>query len=198
MHWDFWAESADQNKDFILEAIQPYLNNGCRVLEIGSGTGQHAVHFAQHCEGIYWQPSEHPTQLPVLQQNLSNFPLDNIEPAVALDAGSESWPNMQPTLSYSANTLHIMSWPDACQLMKHLSKQLPAQGIALFYGPFKFADRPFASSNAAFDQFLKSKDPNSGIRGIEALKEAAEPHGLRLEKVIDMPANNHTLVWRRD
>lgn len=198
MHWTHWAESADQNKDPITAAIAPLLREASAVLELGSGTGQHAVHLAGLHPQLRWQPTEHPQMLDALAENLRQHPLPNLAAPLALDASAERWPRFEADLLYSSNTLHIMSWDSVCRLFGHVGEQLGAGHSALFYGPFRFADRPFAPSNTAFDAWLKERDPLSGVRDVEALQAQADAAGLSLEAVIDMPANNHILHWRRD
>lgn len=196
MQWTHWAESAEQNKKPIAEALQPFLAAANSVLEIGSGTGQHAVHFAGLHPHLRWQPSEHPHNLNTLQQNLSCNGGSNIESAIALDASAPQWPALTADVIYSANTLHIMSWASVQQLFAHVGALLDTGQRILLYGPFRFADRPFAASNTAFDQYLQQADPLSGIRDIDALVELGQQTGLRLESDIEMPANNHILVWQ--
>lgn len=196
MRWTHWADSAEQNKTVISEVIAPYLATAKSVLEIGSGTGQHAVHLAAQHPHLSWQPSEHPSNLAMLEENLQQHGLPNIQAPQALDASAEQWPALEADLVYSANTLHIMSWSSVCQLFQHLG-QIPAAKPVLFYGPFRFEDRDFAPSNEAFDQWLKQRDAQSGIRDIRALEEQGETVGLSLEQAIEMPANNHILVWKR-
>ncbi len=197
MQWTHWAESAEQNKTPIAETLSADLNAARSVLEIGSGTGQHAVHFAQLHSHLQWQPSEHPHNLTALRQNLSSQDLTNISPAIALDADDEQWPALQCDLVYSANTLHIMPWTAVCQLFRNLGTVLAPTQRAFFYGPFAFSDRPLAPSNQHFDRYLHQQNPLSGIRCVDAMGEEAEAGGLFLEKAIEMPANNHILVWQR-
>ena len=196
MRWTHWADSAEQNKTVISEAMEPYLSTASSVLEIGSGTGQHAVHLAEQHPHLRWQPSEHPSNLAMLEENLQQHGLPNIQAAQALDASAEQWPALEADLVYSANTLHIMSWSSVCQLLQHLG-QMPTAKQVLFYGPFRFEDKDFAPSNQAFDQWLKQRDAQSGIREIRALEEQGATVGLALEQAIEMPANNHILVWKR-
>ncbi len=195
--WLYWAESAEQNKSVIAEAIKPYLINANSALELGSGTGQHAVFFAEQYSMLQWQPSEHADNVEKLRENLRLHSKPNIREAIVLDAVADQWPTMQCDLFYSANTLHIMSWISVCQLFKHLGALLQTEQRALIYGPFRFADRPFAASNEAFNNHLKQGDPLAGIRPIEALKKVASENGIYLEKAMQMPANNHVLVWQR-
>ena len=197
MRWTHWAESAEQNKSVIGEAIAPYLKSAQTVLEIGSGTGQHAVHLAEQHPHLSWQPSEHPSNLSMLKENLQQHGLSNIRAPQVLDANAAQWPELEADLVYSANTLHIMSWASVCQLFQHLGKIPTAEQYVLFYGPFRFDDRDFAPSNEAFDHWLKQYDPQSGIRDISALEEQGKSIGLALVKAIEMPANNHILVWKR-
>ncbi|MGB0866524.1 MAG: DUF938 domain-containing protein [Granulosicoccaceae bacterium] len=198
MRWTYWAESADQNKAPIAQAIEPYLVQAKTVLELGSGTGQHAVHLAGQHAHLSWQPSEHPKNLSALVDNMSQNTLPNIQTPIALDASATNWPSLKADMLFSANTLHIMSWGSVCQLFHHLGKLLEEQQVALFYGPFRFSDRAFAPSNVTFDQWLKGRDPLSGIRDIDALIDQGNANGLQLESAIEMPANNHILQWRRN
>ena len=199
-----FAESCERNRDPILAALGPLLSDARQVLEIGSGTGQHAVHFAAALPHLIWQASDHPDHLPGMRLWLDEAGLANTPPPIALQAdpvlGLQPPPPV-PAAGYdavfTANTLHIMSWPAVCALLDSVAALLPVGGLFIAYGPFK-RDGDFTSaSNAAFDGWLRARDPASGIRDREAIDAHAQPLGLQRTHSIALPANNELLVWQR-
>ena len=191
------SEACERNKGPILGVLKVALAASRRVLEIGSGTGQHAVHFAANLPQLLWQPSELREHLAPLAERIALEGTRNLLPPIALDVRDDPWPAVPADALFSANTLHIMSWQDVQQFFRGAGALLAAGGVVCVYGPFRYGGRHTSDSNAAFDAYLKARDARSGVRDFEALDELARAHGF--ESIADdpMPANNRTLVWRR-
>ena len=168
-----------------------------RVLEIGSGTGQHAVHFARHLRHVEWQPTDRADYLHDLAARIAEEGTPNLLAPIELDVLQQQWPPVTADAVYSANTLHIMSWPEVEVFFSGVGRVLPAGGVLVAYGPFRYAGNFTSESNAAFDRSLRERDPASGIRDIEAVNRLAETQGLALKADYAMPANNQLLVWSR-
>lgn len=175
------------------------LNGDETVLEIGSGTGQHAVHFCRSLPGLRWLPSEVTPQLPLLQANLDAHRCNNVDPPALLDLQHPHWSlGLSPVeLIYSANTLHIVSWAEVISLFNGVGKVLRPAGRLIIYGPFRYNNRFTSEGNAEFDCWLKERNPGSGIRDFEQVDSLARGAGLILETDISMPANNQLLVWKK-
>jgi len=191
------SDAADRNKAPILEILAIELAHSTTVLEIGSGTGQHALHFAANLPHLLWQPTDTGEYLPALRERLRLQGGANLRPVVELDVRSNSWPAGKFDALFSANTLHIMSWSSVEQFFRGTGAALTTPGVLCIYGPFRYAGRYTSESNAAFDSFLRDRDPESGIRDFEALDSLAKAQGLALAADHAMPANNQLLVWKR-
>jgi len=192
-----FAESCEQNKDVILAVLRRYLQAGDRVLEIGSGTGQHAVHFGAALGDVQWQPSDCPEYLPGIRAWLDDAGLDNVAAPLRLDVLTDSWPEGSYNAVFTANTTHIMSWPAVVAMFHGVGRLLPDGGLLLQYGPFSYGGRHSSDSNARFEQWLKARDPDSGVRDLDDLTSLAADSGLQLTADIAMPVNNRVLVWQR-
>ena len=192
-----YAESADQNKDVILEVLREVFVGQSRVLEIGAGTGQHGVHFAAHLPHLHWLPTERPGQLQPIELWRAEAGLANLQPAQALDAGQPGWRMEGVDAVYTANTFHIMSWGQVQACIQGIGASLPQGGRFAVYGPFNYGGRFTSESNARFDVWLKRRDPNSGVRDFEAVCERAEAVGMTLWQDFEMPVNNRTLVFEK-
>ncbi|WP_337053328.1 DUF938 domain-containing protein [Pseudoxanthomonas sp. USHLN014] len=192
-----FAPSCARNRDPILAVLRPLLARTRRVLEIGSGTGQHAVHFAAALPQLCWQTSERAEHLPGIAAWLDEAALPNTPPPLELDVARGPWPAQTFDAVFTANTLHIMGWPQVQACFAGLSGVLEHGGVLAVYGPFNYGGAFTSDSNAQFDQWLKARDPVSGIRDLEAVDALARGIGLRLEADHAMPANNRFLVWRR-
>ena len=190
------SEAAERNKGPILEIISKEFASSRAVLEIGSGTGQHAVHFASHLPGLSWQPSETGEALPALRERIRQAALPNLLPALDLDVRAQPWPGDPVDAIFSANTLHIMSWETVCDFFRGVGSVLTHPGVLCVYGPFRYGGEYTSASNAAFDAFLRRRDPQSGIRDFEAVNALAAAQGLQLARDHAMPANNQLLAWR--
>jgi cyclopropane fatty-acyl-phospholipid synthase-like methyltransferase len=191
------SEACERNKGPILEVLAVELAASTRVLEIGSGTGQHAVYFAAQLPHLVWQPSELPEDVPALLEHIRLEVGANLRPPLALDVRAHPWPTAPADAVFSANTLHIMAWSAVGEFFRGVGEVLEAPGVLCVYGPFRFHGEYTSDSNAEFDRWLKSRDPLSGIRDFEALDELAQAQGLEFCADHAMPANNRTLVWRR-
>jgi cyclopropane fatty-acyl-phospholipid synthase-like methyltransferase len=191
------SDACERNKGPILEVLRTELAASARVLEIGSGTGQHAVHFATHLPHLAWQPSELPENLPPLAERIRLEGPSNLRPPQPLDVREDSWSMAPVDAVFSANTLHIMAWTAVVGFFRGVGAVLEAPGVLCVYGPFRFRGQHTSASNAEFDRWLKLRDADSGVRDFEALDALARTQDLRLVADHAMPANNRTLVWRR-
>jgi len=192
-----FSEACEQNRQPILEVLRVELA-GCRdVLEIGSGTGQHAVFFGTQFPHIRWQTSDVAGAHAGIRAWLDEAQLDNVLPPLPLDVCSDDWPAQTYDAVFSANTTHIMSWPQVECFFAGVGRVLGAGGVFCLYGPFNYGGDYTSDSNAQFDRWLKARDPLSGIRDFEALDALAQRVGLVLRKDYEMPANNRTLVWSK-
>jgi hypothetical protein len=192
-----YAESCEQNRDPILAVLREIFADRRRVLEIASGTGQHAVYFGRALPHLTWQTSELPQNHAGIRAWLDEAGLANVLPPLALDVTREDWPVHGVDAVFNANTVHIVSWPAVERMFAGIGKVLEMGGILSLYGPFNYGGQFTSDSNARFDAWLKSRDPQSGVRDFEALNALAEAQGLALEQDVAMPANNRTLVWRK-
>jgi len=197
------APAADRNKDAILAALTPHLTARRRVLEIGSGTGQHAVHITTALPHLTWQCSDLADAVPGIAARLAAEGNDRTPPPLALDVAAPPWP-LPPAKSpdafeamVTANTLHIMSFVSVGHFFARVGDHLASGGLLAVYGPMKYGGAFTTPSNAAFDAQLKSWNPASGIRDFEALDDLARARGLRLIEDIAMPANNQLVLWQR-
>ncbi|MBR9865691.1 MAG: DUF938 domain-containing protein [Oceanospirillales bacterium] len=183
----------------IFKELAVLLRGDESVLEIGSGSGQHAVYFSEQLSGLTWLPSEIALQLTVLQANLDIHGRANIKAPLLLDLRDKNWGAGLPgvDLIFSANTLHIISWAEVVSLFCCLETVLKPGGRLILYGPFRYDDNFTSDSNAEFDGWLKARDPDSGIRDFEQVSSLASEAGLMLECDISMPANNQLLVWKQ-
>lgn len=191
-----YADACDRNRGPILEVLQQYCADRRRVLEIGSGTGQHAVHFAAALPHLSWQTSDLAPNLPGIRQWLEESGLPNLLPPFALDVDGE-WPDERFDALFTANTLHIMSWSSVTALFAALPAVLSADAVLAVYGPFNYDGRFTSPSNATFDAWLKQRSADSGIREFGDVDTLARAAGFTLVADRAMPANNRTLVWRR-
>jgi len=191
------SEACERNQGPILGVLGGEFSASHRVLEIGSGTGQHAVFFAAHLPHLLWQPSELPANLPALAERIRAEGGSNLRAPVILDVRTNPWPVAAADAVFSANTLHIMSWSDVELLFRGVGALLETPGVLCVYGPFRYHGRHTSDSNAEFDAYLRQRDPSSGVRDFEAVDELARAAGLNLSADHAMPANNRTLVWRR-
>ncbi|WP_435684285.1 DUF938 domain-containing protein [Sedimenticola selenatireducens] len=192
-----YSESCDQNRDPILSVIQPLFAELTRVLEIGSGTGQHAVYFAAAMPHLTWHTSDCLEYHDGIRLWLEEAALPNVRPPLQLDVARSVWPSLDVEAVFSANTAHIMHWPEVEAMFAGVGGLLPAGGLFALYGPFNYQGRFTSDSNARFDGWLKQRDPAMGVRDFEALDRLANAAGMALMQDFEMPANNRILCWRR-
>lgn len=191
-----YSPACERNREPILAALRPHFADRRHVLEIGSGTGQHAVHFAAALPHLLWQTSDRPEWLPGIRLWLAEASLPNTPPPIELDVGGP-WPGERFDAVFSANTLHIMGWREVEALFESLPAVLADDACLTIYGPFNYAGRFTSPSNAAFDASLRADDPRRGIRDFEAVDALARRIGFELIEDLAMPANNRCLSWQR-
>ena len=192
-----FSEACEQNKWPILEVLRIEFKDATCVLEIGSGTGQHAVFFGTQLPHLHWHTSDVDAHHAGIQMWLDEAGLANVFSPINLDVAHPQWPTQLFDGVFSANTTHIMSWPEVEQMMAGIGRVLQNQGRFCLYGPFNQNGDYTSASNASFDAWLKQRDPQSGIRDMEALIELAAGQQLEFARVVEMPANNKILVWHK-
>lgn len=192
-----FSDSCERNQAEICSVLKDVLSDKKHVLEIGSGTGQHAVYFATRLPHIIWQTSDQDENHDGIQQWLDEANLENTHPPVSLNVSQKKWPDIPCDSLYSANVVHIMSWENVVDYFDNGAKLLPKDGLFILYGPFNYGGEFTSPSNADFDQWLKSNNPQSGIRDFEALDALANKNALFLKHDIDMAANNRILCWEK-
>lgn len=192
-----FSQACENNKQPILEVISRVFQASRQVLEIGSGTGQHAVYFAQQMNELRWQPTEQAENIAYLTPRLTQASLANVLTPVALSIGKDAFPSGFDSV-FSANTAHIMPWEITQRMLQEVGANLPSQGVFALYGPFNYAGEYTSESNRAFDLHLAAVAPHQGIRDFEAVTEVAKKAGLNLLEDNAMPANNRLLVWRKE
>ena len=188
--------ASEENKAPILAVIEPLFAKARRVLEIGSGTGQHAVHFAARLPHLTWQTSDVPVHLPGIRMWLAEAQLPNLPDPLSLDVTGD-WPAGPFDGVFSANTAHIMAAPEVALMFLGVGRILAPDGSFALYGPFSDGGRHTSESNARFDASLKARDPRMGVRDLDDLRALADRAGLELRADHPMPVNNRTLVWCR-
>jgi hypothetical protein len=191
------SEACERNKGPILELLAGAFAHSRAVLEIGSGTGQHAVHFATHLPHLTWHPSDRQEYLPGLQERIAHDGPKNLRTAIELDVRRLPWDVTSVDAVFTANTLHIMGWDAVEDFFFGVGSVVGAAGLLCIYGPFRYRGGYTSESNARFDEYLQARDPLSGIRDFEAVDRLAVAQNLRLLADHAMPANNQLLVWEK-
>jgi SAM-dependent methyltransferase len=192
-----FSEACERNREPILGVLRRIFADRRRVLEIGSGTGQHAAYFAPALPQLEWQPSDVAANLPSVRAWVAEAAAPNLLPPIELDV-EEAFPALKIDAAFSANTSHIMSWPQVERMFAGMSALLPAAGAFALYGPFNYGGKPTSESNARFDAMLRERDPASGLRDFELVIDLAMRNRMSLEEDNVMPANNRLLVFRRN
>ena len=182
-----FSEASERNRGPILAILKRMLRDRKHVLEIGSGTGQHAAYFAPELPHLVWQASDVAENLPGIREWVSK------PPPLELDVDKE-WPRLEVDAVFSANTCHIMSWPQVERMFEKIGKIGSLKTFCL-YGPFNYGGKYTSESNARFDAMLRGRDPASGLRDFESINALAEAAGLTLQEDNAMPANNRLLVF---
>ena len=192
-----FSHACENNKDPILQVIGKVFEQSTMVLEIGSGTGQHACYFARHLPHVIWQPSDKKENLAGIDQWVEAAQLANLNNPLELDVCFDTWSVKEISALFTANTLHIMSWSEVETFFDQLNLYLADEAIICIYGPFNYHHQYSSDSNARFDQWLKARDPLSGIRDFESVQSLAKAAEIKLIQDVAMPANNRLLVWKK-
>ncbi len=192
-----YSESCDQNREPIGEVLDQFITDRKTVLEIGSGSGQHAVYFSAKYPFLLWQTSDLSANHSGIQAWIDDSQLDNVLAPIELDATGK-WPDKQYDLLYSANTVHIMSSYAVEKLFYNIPECMHDDSVFLLYGPFNYQGKYTSDSNARFDNWLKQRNPESGIKNFEWLQDIARQSALRCTHDFTMPENNRLLVWQKD
>ena len=190
------SDACERNKGPILEVLREAFSGCKHVLEIGSGTGQHAVHFATEMPWLVWQPSERAGEMAGLRKRIVYEGPKNLRAPIPLDVTAPPWDVRRMDGVFTANTLHIMGWPEIESFFANLTTILKPGTVLVVYGPFRYAGEYTSESNASFDEMLRARDPESGIRDFEAVDALARDIGFELQADHRMPANNQMLVWK--
>lgn len=190
-----YSESCEQNRAPILAILREVFADRTHVLEIGSGTGQHAVYFGAALPHLRWQTADVAHHHPGISAWLQEAALPNVVAPLVLDVNDRSWHSGRYDAVFSANTLHIMSAPEVEEFFEGVGQVLAPGGVLAVYGPFNYGGQFTSDSNASFDQWLKARDSASGVRDFERVDGLARQQGLTLAQDYAMPANNRMLVW---
>jgi cyclopropane fatty-acyl-phospholipid synthase-like methyltransferase len=190
-----FSQACENNKKPILEILQRVFADRRKVLEIGSGTGQHAVFFAANLPHLHWQTSDLPENHPGIREWLREAQLSNVAEPIVIDADQQPWPVDPVDAVFTANTFHIMSWPQVERCFQGIAQVLQPDSKLAVYGPFNYGGEFTNDSNRNFDKWLKQRGAHQGIRDFEAVNALAEGIGLRLLEDNAMPANNRLLAW---
>jgi SAM-dependent methyltransferase len=192
-----FSQASENNQQPILAVLERHFRGVRHVLEIGSGTGQHAVFFAARLPHLIWQPSDRRENHAGIRLWMDDAGLDNVRAPLDLDVTVRPWPIAAAEAVFSANTAHIMSWPTVERFVAGIGAVLEPGGVFCLYGPFNYGGTYTSESNARFDEMLRQRDPESAIRHFEDVDALAIAAGLHLLEDNAMPANNRLLVWRR-
>jgi cyclopropane fatty-acyl-phospholipid synthase-like methyltransferase len=191
-----FSQACENNKGPILEILRPLLEGRRSVLEIGSGTGQHAAHFAACLPQIIWQTSDVAANHGSIEAWIEC--VSNVRAPIALDVDVDDWPTERYDGVFSANTAHIMRWPTVVNMFGGVADIIHPGGVFALYGPFNYHGEYTSASNAQFDGHLRATDTGMGIRDFEAVAELARSVDMTLFADNTMPANNRMLVWQRN
>lgn len=191
------APSYERNKDAILAVLREVLPESGTVLEVGSGTGQHAAYFAAHLPHLMWQPTDLLENLPSIRAWRAAAGVPNLREPVELDLWARCWPVKRADAVVCINTVHIVAWEAVVNLVAGVGRLLAPGGVFYVYGAYRYADRPLEPSNEDFDRWLKARDPRSGVRDFDAVNVLARDAGLVLRGDRAMPANNRSIWWTK-
>lgn len=192
------APATGRNREPILARLKSLFARPARILEIGSGTGQHAVYFGRELPHLDWIASDRAQNHPGIAAWLEDAGLDNVSGPLALDVTDHPWPVVDVDHVFTANTCHIMPWDAVCAMFTGVGERLPAGGRMVVYGPFSYGGRHTSDSNRAFDEKLRAEGVGMGVRDYDALVEQAVKSGLQPSDDFEMPANNRLLVFVRE
>jgi len=191
------APSCEQNQQVILDVLKTLFTEPGDVLEIGSGTGQHAVFFTEHLAHLNWQPGDLETEHAGMKMWLDEVEHDRIRVPLVLDVDMPEWKVAKKDYIFTANTTHIISALQTEKMFQHVGNCLKTGGIFVQYGPFNYNGKYTSESNANFDVWLKQRNPLSCIKDFEIIEVLAAENSMQLFKDIEMPANNRILVWKK-
>ena len=192
-----YSGACERNREPILQVLRQWFTQPGIALEIGAGTGQHAVCFAANLPHLQWQPTDREENLAGIGLWVSEAALPNLRAPLKFDVRDSKWPVETVDYIFSANTAHIMSWPEVELMFAGVARVLRPRGLFALYGPFNRDGRFTSDSNQAFDASLRARDPQMGLRDDAALRAMAREHGLRFSGEHAMPANNRLLIWQR-
>lgn len=192
-----YTEACDRNRAPIFSVLEKVFADRKAVLEIGSGTGQHAVFFAMKLPHLVWHTSDLKENHPDINAWLNDSELTNVRTPVTLDVSQDPWPVLEVDAIFSANILHILHWGAVERFYSGAGNLLPTGGKLVIYGPFNYNNQFTSDSNARFDVWLKARDPMSGIRNFEDLNNLATHAGMEFIEDFEMPANNRILYWKK-
>lgn len=192
-----YSEACEQNKDPILKILKVEFKSCKSVLEISSGSGQHAIYFAEHLPHLIWQPSDLQENLTSIQAWMDEKQLPNIYSPIELDVSNQPWRVSNVDAVFTANSFHIMSWEMIENFFDGVGCILSSLGLLVVYGPFSYNGVHTSQSNERFDAYLKQRDPQSGVRDFDDIDLLAKNQGLELAQDYTMPANNRSLVWQK-
>ncbi|WP_045856148.1 DUF938 domain-containing protein [Teredinibacter purpureus] len=190
-----FSQASENNKTPIVEVLERVFDISSKVLEIGSGTGQHAVHFSTQLTHLEWQPTDRAENLPGIEMWCSDVEHNRLNPPKPFDVLDDNWPVEGVDAVFSANTAHIMPWDITVRMIERVGEKLPTGGVFALYGPFNYEGKFTSESNANFDAWLRQQHPAQGIRDFEKMNALAEKVGLSIFEDNTMPANNRLLVW---
>ncbi len=192
-----FSQACENNRQPILDQLSQLLTEPATVLEIGTGTGQHAEYLASRLPHLHWLPTDHPDNLWMCRQRLEHADLANMDDPRLLDVGVSPWQLPQFDHAFTANTSHIMAWEEVCRMFEGVSERLDAGGTFCLYGPFNYQGRYTSDSNRDFDRYLRAQAGHMGLRDIDDVTALASGLGLELRRDASMPANNRFLVFTR-
>lgn len=193
-----FSPACERNKDAILDVLRDALPSAGIILEVACGPGQHSVHFAANLPGVHWQPSDiDPTSIASTMAWRAEASLPNLLEPVVLDATSSEWPVNRADAIICCNMIHISPWEVTLGLLDGAARILPEDGILYTYGPYKVGGRHTAPSNEAFDQSLRARNPEWGVRNLDDVALEARRRGLHLIKTVKMPANNFSVIFKK-
>ena len=192
-----YSEACDENKAVILNVIRDEFSDCRQILEIGSGSGQHAAYFSAQLPYLSWHTSDRQCNHASINAWRMESGQENLISPLSLNVTHDQWPDTSYDGIFSANTVHIMAWSAVEDMFSGIGKVLAGGGIFCLYGPFNYQGRFTSASNERFEHWLKDRDPLSGLRNFEDLDELARLNGLTLKADHEMPVNNRLLVWRK-
>ncbi len=192
-----FSQACENNKRPILDVIGGYFNEPGLILEIGTGSAQHAMYFAEKLRKLYWQTSDKAENIDDINAHVNEYTHYNLGRPLAIDVLQKDWQLEYCEGIFSANTTHIMNWQMVKNMFEGVGNLLLPEKYFCLYGPFTFNGKFTSSSNESFDKMLKERDPQSGLKNFEELQKLAESKGLNFFKQHDLPANNNILVWQQ-